>query len=210
MIGAIEAASVDASVALVDDDGSPIGVRSNPAGSQGEDLLPLLSGLLDEAGVPLSSLIALSVGLGPGSFTGLRAAMSLAKGLAFGRGLPVIGIPSLVGWLEAEPDARAALSRAGAREVHLLVRGEADSRLVTAEGLADALAGQPVVAPTDVIEQLGLARANGPTRAALAIGRLAAARLARGEVDDLTTLEPIYGRLPRGVERLDAGDIRWL
>ena len=47
----------------------------------------------------------MAVGVGPGSFTGLRVGMGLAKGIALARHVPIVGVPSLVAWLVAEPEA---------------------------------------------------------------------------------------------------------
>jgi len=53
-----------------------------------------VAGLLDEAGIPLRSLDRIAVGLGPGSFTGVRIAVAYAKSLAYGGGIPLVGISS--------------------------------------------------------------------------------------------------------------------
>jgi tRNA threonylcarbamoyladenosine biosynthesis protein TsaB len=56
------------------------------------ELAPAVAQILNKAGVPISSLQALGVALGPGSFTGLRVGLALAKGLSLARRLPIIGI----------------------------------------------------------------------------------------------------------------------
>ena len=59
---------------------------------QAERLMDLLAETLDEAGVDFSSLSALGVGVGPGNFTGIRIAVSAARGLALGLGCTAVGV----------------------------------------------------------------------------------------------------------------------
>ena len=87
-------------------DGERSWQRSLAGGAQASRvLLPAVMALLAEAGLALAALDAIGVGRGPGAFTGVRAACAVAQGLAYGVGLPVLLLDSLMAVAE---DARAA------------------------------------------------------------------------------------------------------
>ncbi len=212
MIIAMESASTDPSLALLETDGGEIAVDGWSGGhGQGRELLPRLIELLAGAGRPLSAASAVAVGIGPGSFTGLRVGMSLAKGLAAGLGVPIVGIPSLEAWLAAEPEAHAALARAGAHDAFMLLRGSPDPLIVAESALPAGARSDTVAAPAELAAGFALAGARSPLRAALEVGRAAldALRAAPGG-DNLRELEPRYLRLPRGLAALSSEPIGWL
>ena len=201
MIIALESASSDPSLALAAPDGTAFAVDGWAGeGRQASELLPHLLTLLEGAHRELGEATAITVGIGPGSFTGLRVSMSLGKGMALALGVPLVGVPSLAAWLEGEPDARAAVARAGAQDAFILIRGEAEPRVVPALEVSAIAAGSLLVAPSELAAAFGLTGAVPPHAAAVAVARLAAARLVTDpNGDDLEGLEPWYLRAPRGI-----------
>lgn len=91
---AIDTSTECASVALIVNGD----LRSEEQGAQRQHarlLLPMIEGLLAEAEISLNQVDAIVYGRGPGSFTGLRIACSVAKGLAYAHDLPLFPVSSL-------------------------------------------------------------------------------------------------------------------
>ena len=175
----------------------------------------LVARLLADAGLRIDDVEALAVSIGPGSFTGLRIGLALAKGLAFAGGLPLVGVPTLDALAhvaEAAPGVSiCAAIDARKREVYaaLFVADPAGPRRQTPdlalapEALADRLpspcvlvgdAGEvygDVLAPRTTIRPFATHHPRGGI-----VARLGFARLAAGERDDVGALEPAYVRAP--------------
>ncbi|MGH8234992.1 MAG: tRNA (adenosine(37)-N6)-threonylcarbamoyltransferase complex dimerization subunit type 1 TsaB [Rhodanobacteraceae bacterium] len=91
---AIETATESCSVALLH--GDALIDRSEMAPRRHAELvLPMAEALLSEAGVTRKQLDAIAVGRGPGAFTGVRLAISVAQGLALALDIPVVPVSSL-------------------------------------------------------------------------------------------------------------------
>lgn len=92
---ALDTSTLTGSVALIDDGAvlaeSVARVRANHS----EQLLPLVDEVLARAGVKLDALDRIAVGVGPGSFTGVRIAVATAKGLHLASGVTLVGVSSL-------------------------------------------------------------------------------------------------------------------
>lgn len=86
-------------VALVDDGGGVLEARDDPAPGERPGhvsrLLPLCADLLDQAGIGFDELNRLAVGVGPGTFTGLRIGVATARALAQASGVPLVGVTTL-------------------------------------------------------------------------------------------------------------------
>ena len=82
-----------------------------------------VSELLRDAGVSARELDALAVGIGPGSFTGVRMGLASARGLALALDIPVAGVSTLAALAAGAPDA-VALIDAKRHELFLAQDGE--------------------------------------------------------------------------------------
>jgi tRNA threonylcarbamoyladenosine biosynthesis protein TsaB len=118
MILAIDTATRMIGLAL--HDGSQLCAESTwrTANHHTVELTPALDRMLTRVGVSTADLTALAVTLGPGSYTGLRIGMSLAKGLALAATppLPIVGVPTLDVVAAAQPhvvDRLCAVAQAG-------------------------------------------------------------------------------------------------
>ena len=91
----LEAATYVGSVALIDD-ASLLGERTVAMrGREHEALMPAAAALLQEHGIAPTALGRIVCGAGPGSFTSLRIAGGIAKGLAMAAGCPLVPVSSL-------------------------------------------------------------------------------------------------------------------
>jgi tRNA threonylcarbamoyladenosine biosynthesis protein TsaB len=202
-------------------DGRVVAERSASSSSHCAGLPGQVTDLLKFAGLSLSDLRGFAVGLGPGSYTGLRVALSYVKGLAAVLAVPVAGVPSLdalanaAAALKSAPagsfvcpvvDARkgeiyTALYRVGADALEKIIED-----LVTApEHFCPSIDGDlllvgdakvpdaaSVLDTNDV--RIGLLDAGGIASLGRFVAALGATRIARGESDLLATLEPRYVR----------------
>lgn len=87
-------------------------------------LLPAITELFESQSWSLETLEAIAVGVGPGSFTGVRIGVATAQGLAAAAGLNICGVPSLLGLVEQasiEPAKIAVLRAAPAQELFFML-----------------------------------------------------------------------------------------
>jgi tRNA threonylcarbamoyladenosine biosynthesis protein TsaB len=95
MFLSLDTATRHAGIALYDGQQIVAELNWHSVDAQTTELLPRLERVMAWAGARPADLAAIAVSLGPGSFTGLRVAISLAKGMALAHGLPLIGVSTL-------------------------------------------------------------------------------------------------------------------
>jgi tRNA threonylcarbamoyladenosine biosynthesis protein TsaB len=210
---AIETATEACSVALwIDDD---VRERFEIAPRRHAELvLPWADALLAEAGIAKAQLDAIAVGRGPGAFTGVRLAISLAQGIALALDRPVVPVSTLAA-LAMHGEGKRIVAAIDARmgEIYLgtFLRG--------ADGLVEPIDAERLAHPADAVlpehrEWVGigsgfaadegvLVRALGPHLLrhdatalphAADVARLAARGVARGESVAPERVEPAYLR----------------
>lgn len=207
----LEAATYDGSVALVSD-GRLLSERLVAMrGRDHEALMPAVAEVLADASVPAAQLERIVCGAGPGSFTSLRIAGGIAKGLALAGGLPLVPLSSLA-LLVASRDGLTAGRYLGAIDA---LRGEHYVALfeVDADGEVRQDGGFSLVPSSELAESAarldaGLIAAGPTTGGEVAPLARAAVRLTKlinaTPAADLAAWEPAYGRLAEAQVKWEA------
>lgn len=151
---ALDASSARPSVALTGPDDEPWGLWTQEAGRRGTaELAVHAGGLLDARGLSVADLGGIAVGIGPGSYTGLRAAIAFARGLAHPSGLPLAAVVSVEAaaraTLRAHPEATVVTVVLDAR------RDECYRADYARDGDWPVETGAPRLVPVSEIDALG-------------------------------------------------------
>ncbi|HEU5119136.1 MAG TPA: tRNA (adenosine(37)-N6)-threonylcarbamoyltransferase complex dimerization subunit type 1 TsaB [Isosphaeraceae bacterium] len=220
---AIDTSTLRAAVALTTLNGEILSAEPDPLRKHASGLVPAISRLLASAGLTARQLDGLAVGLGPGSFTGLRVGVAALKTLAYASGVPLVGLDSL-----------EVLARGGPEDARMIrVVGDAQRGEVFAAEFARREAGGRLrrlgetrieardvwvarLEPGDVALGPGLER-PGPPLPLFArtdpgwnhprgepLARLAVEVLASGRRDDPTVIEPLYLRRSAAEDQKEA------
>ncbi|MBI4125482.1 MAG: tRNA (adenosine(37)-N6)-threonylcarbamoyltransferase complex dimerization subunit type 1 TsaB [Deltaproteobacteria bacterium] len=107
---AVDTSTKMGSVALTENESLIAQLQLNVEVTHTERLLPAVETLLNQTGLTLEKVDGLALAIGPGSFTGLRVGLATMKGFAQARGLPLVGVSSLLalacnGWMSERPVA---------------------------------------------------------------------------------------------------------
>ncbi len=220
MILAINTSTPQFALALLREDGS---IHGEYCVSQGighfGSLMPALNFLLTATAINIHDMKAIVVAMGPGSFTGLRVGISLAKGLCHALDVPIIGISSLEALAYQLPFSRFSISplidsRKGEvftarftwRDDQTLIRNN-DDTCINLANLSSLFTDTTIFIGNDYKNQGGILKKTLGPKAILApahcwnlkastVGSLGHKRFHTLDYDDLQTLNPIYFRPP--------------
>ena len=187
---AFDTATAVATSALVDD-GEVLGERL----SRAQTLLEDVDALLRQAGAHPSDLGRLAVGLGPGSFTGVRIGLAVARGLALSLDVPGSGVSTLAALAAGAPAALPVVD-AKRREVFTLIGG--DPRVLGPQELpleeGAVCVGDGATRYRSLLEERGAVVPPDDDERHLPRARFHAALA--GEPGPVDELEPLYLRVP--------------
>ncbi len=214
LLAAIDTSTALGSIALFDGERLVAEDARRVSNAHGESLLPMVDAIFARAGWSARDVERWAVGVGPGSFTGVRIAVATAKGIALATGAELVGVTSLDAvalGLGPAGELVASVVAAGKGELFVQVRRGDELVLEPAHVRAEDVAGRiAAVAPAgarvlvageaaaeadwsalgDRVERVAAPPHDLPRAAA--VGRIARARPA----GDALALEPVYVRPP--------------
>lgn len=177
-------------------------------GQRAEDFMPMVAACLDEAKVDAKDLSRVICGSGPGSFTSLRIAASIAKGIAVGVGCPMYSVSSLLlipGAASLEPGHYLCALPAMRGEcfvVHVEI-GEGGGVTALDEERLVSTANVETVASAIGVDVIGPGFGDDLRPNARGAARMLEQIVAAGECD-LNLWEPTYGRLAEAQVKWEA------
>jgi tRNA threonylcarbamoyladenosine biosynthesis protein TsaB len=191
LILAFDTATDVAASALVDD-GEVLGERWSRAVTLLEDV----DALLRQAGAQATDLDVLAVGIGPGSFTGTRIGLAVARGLGLALELPAAGVSTLAALAAGAPGAVPVID-AKRGEVFVTRADGAPAALTPAElpfGAGTVCVGDGALRYADLLAARGLVVPPAEDERHRVRARFHA--LLAGEFGPADAIEPLYVRVP--------------
>lgn len=184
------------------------------------EISPAIEDMLSRVDLTINDLDGIAVAIGPGSYTGLRVGLALAKGLALAGQIPLIGVPTLdiVAFsIEQMPVQLLVAAEAGRTRVCAAVYQWQDKQgwkprrppvidtwenIVTSIEKPTLFAGEITADAAKLIrnssQNFAVAYPAVSTRRAGYLTEIGWQRLRKGQVDDAASLAPIYLRDPAG------------
>jgi len=177
------------------------------------ELTPAIDETLRRCGVKISRITALGVAIGPGSFTGLRIGLAVAKGIALAQHIPIVGIRTLDVVAAAQPvheiplvavlqAGRGRLAAGWYRSEDETWKADGEAVVLTAQDLAERIhlpawvCGELSGAERQLLShrspQVRLAPPSQSLRRTGVLAEMAWERWQTGQTDDPATLAPIY------------------
>lgn len=209
---ALESATKMCSVALFSEDKLIAHKEEKGNYSHAENMANFVQELLDENNLKPSDLNAVAVSKGPGSYTGLRIGVSLAKGLCYSLKIPLISIETLTGiaaklkgevpansLICAMIDARRAEVYTALYDHELNVILPTEAKIIDSNSFEDLLETQPIYFVGDGAEKCKTVLTNknadfsyGDSTSAKNFGGLAFDKFEKQEFEDVAYFEPFY------------------
>jgi tRNA threonylcarbamoyladenosine biosynthesis protein TsaB len=184
------------------------------------ELAPAIDGMLKRVDLSVTDLEGVAVAVGPGSYTGLRVGLALAKGMALASQIPLLGVPTLdivAAAIDRQPEQLLVVAEAGRTRVCAAVYQwqERQGWVARRPPFIDAWENllEDVTQPTlfageitpDAVRKIrGRSRSNRIALPAVSVRRagflaeIGWRRLRKGAPDDAASLAPIYLRDPAG------------
>jgi tRNA threonylcarbamoyladenosine biosynthesis protein TsaB len=210
---AIDTSTALCSIALLENGAIVSEVNERASNAHGESLLPLIDAIFKRVGWRPSDVNRWAIGIGPGSFTGVRIGVATVKGIAIATGAEVVGVTSLDamedGIAESSDDVVVPMLEAMRGEVFVQasrngtrIMPAAHVKIEDAAGWIRSLGSDRVVlvgngARADLAEIACVKRiASEPPNDVPQASKIARIALLRTKPDDVDTIEPFYVRAP--------------
>jgi len=177
-----------------------------------EQIVPNIEATLKNAGLTLKDVQGIGVGLGPGSWTGIRVGVTVGKMLAFSTGRPVGGVPTLEALAFSarhEGPLICSIIAVGVGDAVYAglyssegnnIKRIGDYYIGDVKGLSSLITGLTVIIGSGIKQYARLIKQESGKKpeavealpSGVAVAALANIRLTRGDVDDALSLTPLY------------------